>query len=143
MNNICRELLPYFPVSFCVKCKLHDCISRVLDILTYWMKKCWPDIYRNPPVVSLHELVAYDHTMHFCLLHVSSFYQEPMSLSKAALQQVDVLLFLYTLNFCSHVNVHVLVHAPRVSIYKSGTGVLYIHTYVNGVHVYVSLSWRN
>jgi hypothetical protein len=25
---------------------------RVLDILTYWMKKCWPDIYRHPPVVS-------------------------------------------------------------------------------------------
>ena len=28
-------------------------VFRVLDILTYWIKKCWPDIYRNPPVVSL------------------------------------------------------------------------------------------
>lgn len=27
---------------------------RVLDILTYWMKKCWPDFYRSEVLVSLH-----------------------------------------------------------------------------------------
>ena len=33
-------------------------LLRVLDILTYWMKKCWPDVYRHPPVVSLFSMIC-------------------------------------------------------------------------------------
>ena len=38
----------------CVHC-------RVLDILTYWMKKCWPDVYRHPPVVSPRYLLPHSY----------------------------------------------------------------------------------
>ncbi len=28
-------------------------LYRVLDILTYWIKKCWPDFYRHQELVSI------------------------------------------------------------------------------------------
>ena len=27
-------------------------VARVLDVIMYWLRKCWPDFYRVPAMVS-------------------------------------------------------------------------------------------